>query len=92
MSAIVYCEHGDLPIETCACPKCRPDVRAAHLDAGLVAPGRGALLDEPTFETGVRLIEAYTHSVCEPCGLNIRPGSMIARTADGEYVCSGCAA
>lgn len=91
MSAVQYCSFGDLPVEMCACHKCHPDVREAFLDAGPITPGRGALLDQPTFEPVGRLFEASFPGTCEGCGGNIRAGNMIARSTEG-YICSGCAA
>lgn len=88
------CEFSDLIAWQCACTRCRPDVVAVLLDAGPVSPGRGALLDEPRFERVGRRFEATWPGNCanEECGARIHPGSMIARTTDGDYVCGGCAA
>jgi hypothetical protein len=90
MSAEPYCDFGDLPRTACGCWKCRPDVADAMLDGELVTAGRGALLDEPTFEPTTHRFEAAYPFTCD-CGVNVRAGNMIARTDDG-YVCSGCAA
>lgn len=93
MSTEPYCDFGDLPVSQCACTKCRPDVRGPLIDGDLsVTPGRGALLDTPTFEPVGRLLEASFRSTCEGCEATIHPGSLIGRTSEGGYVCSGCAA
>jgi hypothetical protein len=89
MTAEPYCDFSDLRASQCACTRCRPDVTDPLLDGELVTAGRGALLDEPTFEPTARLFEAMYPFSCG-CGVNVRAGSMIARTTDGDYVCSGC--
>jgi len=92
VSAVERCAFSDLIVGQCACRKCRPDVTFMPLDGGLtVVPGAGVALDEPTFEPTSRRFEAAYPFTCD-CGVNVRAGNMISRTADGDYVCSGCAA
>lgn len=90
---VARCDYGDLPIGTCACHHCRPEVETPPYDGLLVViPGDATTLDQPDASTTriVRRWFARYPTRCDSCGGRILMDAPIARTSDGDQLCEDC--
>lgn len=74
-----WCDHGELPLVTCACPRCRPDV-TVHMgqDTAIILPSQV-----------VHRYRAHFDGPAAGCGHSVHRGELVAKTPAG-WVCAEC--